>query len=120
MIGTWVNRAINSEAARPDPHVPFDVHVGANRASTSDHRPASDHDVVADSRAFTDFYIVDKALYKTFSDRARATVAEKFDVVKQAAKLREIYLTLVAGSLRRVQRRRWWHSIRRGKRSRAL
>lgn len=39
--------------------------------------------------------IVDHALYRSFSDRARETVSEKFDIVKQAAKIRTIYRTLL-------------------------
>ena len=51
--------------------------------------------------------IVDPVLYRTLSDRARDTVARKFDVVSQAAKIRDIYLTLIAGSTRKVSRRFW-------------
>ena len=44
--------------------------------------------------------IVDRELYQTFSDRARETVAEKFDVVKQADKVRRIFAASIAGSTR--------------------
>lgn len=54
--------------------------------------------------------IVDKALYRTFADRSRETVSQKFDVVKQAGKVREIYLTLLDRSPRRAPRRSWWHA----------
>jgi len=52
--------------------------------------------------------IVDPALYRAFSDRARDTVLRKFDIVKQAEKVRSIYLTSIANSTRRASRRRWW------------
>lgn len=51
--------------------------------------------------------IVDQALYRLFSDRARETVSEKFDIVKQADKIRTIYLTLIAGSTRKVSWSFW-------------
>jgi glycosyltransferase involved in cell wall biosynthesis len=54
--------------------------------------------------------IVDKALYRTFAERSRETVSRKFDIVKQAGKVREIYLTLLARSPRTTARRSWWPS----------
>ena len=44
--------------------------------------------------------ILDKALYQRFSDRARETVAEKFNIVRQAEKVRGIFLASLAGSTR--------------------
>ena len=49
--------------------------------------------------------IVDQSLYRAFAERARETVVQKFDIVKQAAKVRAIYLTLLASSPRRAPRR---------------
>ena len=40
----------------------------------------------------------DAGLYRTFSERSRATVAEKFDIVKQAQKIRAFYLTVLANA----------------------
>jgi glycosyltransferase EpsD len=54
--------------------------------------------------------IVDPHLYRALADKARETVLRKFDIVKQAAKVRAIYLSLVPTSPRRAPRRSWWHS----------
>jgi glycosyltransferase involved in cell wall biosynthesis len=54
--------------------------------------------------------IVDQGLYRTFAERSRETVARKFDIVKQAGKVRDIYLTLLATSPRPAARRSWWYS----------
>ncbi len=48
--------------------------------------------------------IVDRSLYRAFSDRCRETVAERFNIVKQADKLRTIFLTLVAGASQKSHR----------------
>jgi glycosyltransferase involved in cell wall biosynthesis len=45
--------------------------------------------------------VVDPNLRRTFGERARQTVHEKFNVVKQAQKVRAIYLTSLARSPRR-------------------
>jgi len=54
-----------------------------------------------DLDAFTDRLerlIVDPVLYRTFAERARQTVAERFDIVHQTQKVRDIYLSLLAGA----------------------
>lgn len=50
--------------------------------------------------------IVDRALYESFSQRARDTVSRKFDIVKQTDAVRSIYLSLIACSAEKAPRRR--------------